>query len=162
SQNLNLGTVFHRRNDPNNHDNQLDIVLSHQLPGGTWEIELEALGGNTAIFHAWIERDDQKASSHFATSDNDSRFTISSIACGRDTIVVGSYDATDSQTPISNFSAEGPTRDDRHKPEVSAPGHGVFAACSRTNGTTQKWGTSMAAPHVTGLIALLLQVAPQL
>jgi len=160
SNGVKVGAVFHRRDDPNNHDNQIDILFSPQLPAGSWSIVLENVNANPAEFHAWIERDDD-GSSHFSDADNDSRFTISSIACGKNTIVVGSYDATTTGAPISGFSAEGPTRDRRAKPEVSAPGEGVIAAASLTQSLVAKSGTSMAAPHVAGLIALLMQAAPQ-
>ena len=61
------------------------------------------------------------------------------------------------QRPISFFSSAGPTRDGRQKPEISAPGHGVFAAHSRTfTGVVPKNGTSMAAPAVAGIVALVL------
>jgi subtilisin family serine protease len=76
------------------------------------------------------------------------------------TIVVGSYDAHKPARPLSWFSSAGPTRDGRQKPEVSAPGHNVVAAASRsTNGTTRMSGTSMASPAVTGCVALLLAEA---
>jgi subtilisin family serine protease len=60
---------------------------------------------------------------------------------------------------ISWFSSQGPTRDGRQKPEVSAPGHFILATNSLTQGATRMSGTSMAAPHVTGAIALLMQAA---
>lgn len=161
SEGVERGIVFHRLNDPNNHDNQIDILLSHELSTGTWTIELAGAGPTATEFHAWIERDDN-GTSQFDPADNDPRFTISSIGCGQNTIVSGSYDARVPDRRISAFSSSGPTRDRRSKPEVSAPGEGVIAARSLTQGTVAKQGTSMAAPHVTGLIALLLQVQPQL
>ena len=58
---------------------------------------------------------------------------------------------------ISGTSSLGPTRDERNKPDLSAPGENISAALSNSKtGTTIKSGTSMAAPHVAGSIALAL------
>jgi subtilisin family serine protease len=159
SGNSQLGLIVHRQHDPNNGDNQLDILLQNQLPLGDWKVELSATGTDSVPFHAWIERDDL-GQSQFSQADNDSTHTLGSISCGTHTIVVGSYDARHPTHPLSVFSSEGPTRDGKVKPEVSAPGQDVEAAWSLThNRTTSKSGTSMAAPHVAGVVALLLQAA---
>ena len=156
-----VGTVFHRQNDSNNGDNQIDILLSRNALKGQWSIVLSPVGNNQVDFHAWIERDDA-GPSRFSVDDNDTGYTIGSIACARKAIVVGSYDATVPGKTISVFSSEGPTRDGRQKPDVSAPGQGIHAARSLSQETFPEKGTSMAAPHVAGLIALLMQVAPTL
>lgn len=144
-----------RLNDPNNSDNTIGIFVDDSLPSGLWTIRLTASTMlSTLDVHAWIERDDNSQASFASNVDDD--FTIGSISCGRNSLVVGSYDAHKPTTPLSYFSSAGPTRDGRPKPELSAPGHSVHAARSRTRtGVTVKSGTSMAAPAVTGSLALL-------
>ena len=153
---MRVGRVIHRRRDPNNGDRQIDILLQPSLSSGSWKVRLEARGSQPVPFHAWIERDDFGQST-FTAQQESRTHTLGSISCGRRTIAVGSYDPRDPQRRLSGFSASGPTRDGRAKPDVSAPGQDIVAARAR-GGTTQKQGTSMAAPHVTGLVALMLQV----
>lgn len=131
------------------------------VPMGTWTIRIHGSSVNNGKFHAWIERDNfaEGIQSSFATN-SDKNYTIGSICCGHKSIVVGSYDAKTPNTPISSFSSAGPTRDGRQKPEISAPGGGVLAASSSTgNGVIGMSGTSMAAPTVTGVVALMLSEA---
>lgn len=146
--------ISNRLNDPNGSGNLIGIFIAGGLPDGDWTIQLYSRVSESVSGHAWIERYD-RAQSSFKTPDP--RYTLGSISCGQETIVVGSYDAHKSALPISFFSSAGPTRDGREKPEVSAPGHNVVAARSRSiDGVTSKSGTSMAAPAITGVIALML------
>lgn len=150
--------ISSRLGEPNNGDNTISIYVAGGVPGGDWVVRLHSRNDQPAPFHAWIERQDQEQS-HFAPP-HDNNHTIGSISCGRESIAVGSFDAHKTGLPISYFSSAGPTRDGRQKPELSAPGHAVIAARSRSGtGTTNMSGTSMAAPAVTGLVALLLAEA---
>ncbi|YBV93567.1 S8 family peptidase (plasmid) [Bacillus sp. PK9-021] len=150
--------MANRKSDSGNGDNQIGVYLESGLPTGTWIIRLHGAKVNHGVFHAWIERDDRGQSSFAPPHDN--THTLGSICCGHKSIVVGSYDAHVPTAPISFFSSAGPTRDGRQKPEISAPGHAVIAAASGTvNRTTPKSGTSMAAPAVTGVVALVLAEA---
>ncbi|SCC37459.1 S8 family peptidase [Bacillus thuringiensis] len=153
--------VANRKSDPNNHDNQIGIFLEKKLSPDTWTVRIHGTTVNNGKFHAWIERDD---SDEFTQSSfippHDNTHTLGSLSCGHKSIVVGSYDAHDPDAPLSWFSSAGPTKDGRQKPEISAPGHNVTAAASGTvDGVTKKSGTSMSAPAVTGVIALILAEA---
>jgi subtilisin family serine protease len=150
--------IVHRRGDPNNGDNHVDILLGSDMPAGIWQVQLSAMLARPTSFHAWIERADGAQSTFAANADP--AYTLGSISCGRKTLTVGSYDARHGSRGISNFSSAGPTRDGRDKPDGSAPGQNVVAAWSLTHTrTVQKSGTSMAAPHVTGAVALIMQSA---
>ncbi len=162
-QGIPFARIIHRASDPLNGDNHIDIFLRHGL-SGVWGVELKTVGNESVNFHAWIERDDNRVGmrnqSRFIQNDDDPTHTIGSISCGKKSIVVGSYNAAVINRDISSFSAEGPSRDGKQKPEISAPGQEILAANSAsTSGITSMSGTSMAAPHVTGVVALLMQLA---
>lgn len=66
---------------------------------------------------------------------------------------------------LSETSSPGPTRDDRPKPELSAPGRRIAVPQSGDIPNAPSYvfasGTSYSAPHVTGCIALILQQEQQ-
>jgi len=83
---------------------------------------------------------------------------------------IGAVDATDYSWPypIADFSSRGPSgctgvpEENKIKPEVVAPGVNVYSSIPG-GGYDQNWsGTSMAGPHVSGIVPLLRQANPNL
>lgn len=151
-------TLNHRDNS----DNLLVITIEpdgSSIQGGLWTLRLlgkTILSPGAGVVHAWVERHRSRALV-FDSGDND-EMTLSIPGTANHVITVG---ACGSAMPLqlTTSSSWGLTRDRRPKPDLVAPGTDVVAARANTSAhqaTTAMTGTSMAAPHVTGSIALVL------
>lgn len=161
-----VGRVYHRSKEPNNGLNHVNLFLYTIAPFGEWKMTLYGERVVDGRFHAWIERDGGCATcqSKFRSDFADRLTTTGTICNGYNTIVVGALDT--GKNGLGSFSSSGPTIDGRTKPNLLAPGVGIWSAKSSPLTQTQGGqklirmsGTSMASPHVTGAVALMLSAA---
>ena len=159
------------------HGGAARLVLVAMAPGqsGFWTLSLANAGPVPLAIHAYIERDDSllggRPRQALFVSDTEvdvapvsARCTLSSLATGRRTFVVGAHQWRDGA--VASFSASGPSRDTsaggRAGPDLTAPGtagprSGLFAAGALSGGAwVSCQGTSMAAPAVARQLANLL------
>jgi subtilisin family serine protease len=159
-------------NDVNNPDNHLS--------NGTWTLEVS---GGSGEWDAYVLSDNSRTDSFFEDNSYSNTQLITEPGNTPNVITVGSVNSKNNWLSIggnstvngypigdiSFFSSSGPTRSGLSKPEIYAPGAFVASALSadKTNVNSSfssynseyyhQSGTSMAAPHVSGVVALLLE-----
>ncbi|MFC2138809.1 S8 family serine peptidase [Bacteroidota bacterium] len=176
-------SIYNEQYHPSNGLNYIGIYL---IPGmyedetiipvraGTWLVRLHGVNVRNGSYHGWIERDDPRRSgpigdrekwnfpSFFEEVSNVDNTSISSLACAHYVIAVANIDTESNKVNIS--SSQGPTRDERCKPEIGASGTNVVAAKGFSTDPNDLWiaktGTSMASPYVCGVVGNMLQVNP--
>lgn len=140
--------------------------------------------------HSWCNNCEFDNPTGFNFTNGDDFFSIYSPGNASGVVTVGSYNVTNENLGnpsgtlggLSYFSCKGPRIDFLIKPDVTAPGNRIisslnsfdakyqsggpnFSDVTNTYGTHsygKMQGTSMAAPVVTGIVALWLQAFPQL
>jgi len=165
-------------------DSYSNGTLINKLATGTWRL---LFTGHPGRFDGWLYDSSMGDS---ITSEVDTSTLLAEPGNAHRAITVGSYVSrrewpsleSDPYCPdpelvagsLSESSSPGPTRDGRQKPEIAAPGEYILSSLSSdvknppfnyVATDSVHWamsGTSMAAPHVTGVIALMFQADPEL
>jgi subtilisin family serine protease len=155
------GNGFHLSYEQYHHDNgdsrllvMIDNGRAHWIKDGRWTLEMVSDEvKSTGEMHAWIECDADRPM--YFVNHVSEEITVTIPGTAHTVICVGSI-APLAPFRVAPYSAFGPTRDGREKPELTAPGEAILAAQGQSLvGTASKRGTSQAAAHVSGAIALL-------
>jgi subtilisin family serine protease len=149
----------------------------YSLSNSYWMIDIEDIAGTATpvdVLCIYGGFKDAKSARFHDDSHPTPLGTLAEEASTRHAITVGNYDMHTESLHIS--SSRGKTLDQRMKPEIVAPGHITYSAASndaKKGGDYRNWccdcyesayygfnGTSAAAPHVTGVVALIMQQNP--
>lgn len=152
--------VYNDTDSPTNGKNHLIVYATKNgtsFTTGTWSIRVS---GITVVDSGRIDGWCFGNGAFTSGCGGNTAMTVTDLATGQQTIAVGAYNGGSQygDGAIYSVSSYGPTADNRLKPELVAA-HGVSAPSYNANDTysTTGGGTSFAAPHVAGAIALMLQ-----
>jgi subtilisin family serine protease len=172
-------TIVNADNVPRNNKKNINIVIEPRAGGtiatGEWTVRLWEVQGTATSFDCWIDVTDPDIHPRFKLDDQVITGTIGPPATAKLPIAVGAYNPDDHQ--VHETSARGPTTElplSSVKPELCAPGIDITSALNRGETSGGSWceccydfyvtkeGTSQAAPHVAGLVALMFEMNPNL
>lgn len=171
----NRAHVCSQSGHPTNGDNRIGIVMDRGdgWETGPWQLILRGDKVECGDFYAWADRPNAVTVIDFRSHQSEAS-TITLPGNARRAITVGGFISRPSQCEdnremrgdFAAGSSTGPTRDGRIKPDLTAPSSLVMAPRMRRDYYSTHYdlmsGTSMAAPHVTGVIALLWSLWPGL
>ncbi|OUL30160.1 peptidase S8 [Nostoc sp. RF31YmG] len=174
--------------DKGNGDHNFFVQIRGNDPspvmGGIWQLRVRNTSSTDTRLDVWTL--DDHSSVFFTGKSVKDCVKIGSPGAASSAVTVAAYTTKVQYTDIDNqvrdmgleldtmseFSSEGPLRNDGQKPDVAAPGAMIVSTLSsnanydRSMMLNSKFvvmaGTSMATPFVTGLVALLLQRDPKL
>ncbi len=133
-------------------------TAEHEWEDGTWDVTVTNPQGEDIWVDGYSWDGYWEASYMTFDSYTDNLHTVSSPGTSDFAIAVASY--SESSGSITSTSSRGPRIDGAPKPNIAAPGVGITAANGNfLSGSlwTSKTGTSMASPHVAGVLALIRQ-----
>ena len=164
----------------------ITIGTNSVIPAGPWIVRFRNVGPAATTVQAWLDNDGTKET-HFASHVSRSR-TITTPGTAQQVITVGAYDSKGRKGQLGSFSSQGPIDPSaggtaRTAPDLSAPGIGITSAKNGDHETScceccvtaykgasykdpkgksdpENTGTSIAAPHVVGVVALMLERNP--
>lgn len=172
----NTAAAFSDVNHPANAECHVGIIFNETSQwdrDGEWQLIISAENVKDGAFDVWADRPGSFTAIGFTQHTSDST-TVTLPGTSREAITVGSFvsrpavgfKGLEVKGQIETGSSFGPTRDGRIKPDLVAPGALVLTPGARPvvcpACVVPRRGTSFAAAHVSGAIALMWGLWPEL